>query len=141
MARDNDITRFVQTNAAASAGTTTTYFGVGERPWMFTGFDWEYESAEPNADNTIDIAISYTTDGTNFTALFTNANACGLLDTGAPLVDFVNIGNAAAGAGAGVAVVPTQARVPSGAVVKIVTVTAGTGTVPKNQVAASGRYI
>lgn len=132
MARDSAITPIVFRTAAASAGTTTVYIPVGSRPLLVNGFSWNYETTEANADNTLKLSAHYTaTDGTTFVALRaapTNAN--GLLDTSGPLVNNVNMTDAASGGATAVAVTFTQARVPANSVLRATFVTAGTGTVP-----------
>lgn len=152
MSRDNQITVLTSRSAAAAAGTTTGYHPLGgsgvlsaegPRAAMFVGFAWLYEATEANADNTIDPVIDYGLSAT-FVSLFTNANANGLLDTGAILTQFINKGNAVAAAGAAVDVAVTQTRIPIGTVgniIRITTVTAGTGTVPATQVSAIIKYV
>jgi len=141
MARDNDITRIPARAAAASAGTTQTYTQTLNRPAIFQGWAFTYESAEANTDNTLDFAIAYTTDGSNFTTLFANGNAVGLLDTGVPLVSQVNKGDAASGGAAATAVTPTEARIPAGATIRTTIVTAGTGTIPAVSVDTQVIYV
>lgn len=135
----NDKQLFVARAPAASAGTVTAYVPVGPTAFRFEGFQWMYETAEVNVDNTFDFAIAYTTDGTNFTTLHSNANAVGLLDTAAVLTTQQNKGDAVAGGGAAVAVTPTAAEVPANAVLRFTLVTAGTGTVPAVQLQAYGK--
>lgn len=141
MARDNDITRIPARAAAASAGTTQTYSQTLNRPAIFQGWAWTYESTEANADNTLDFAIAYTTDGTNFTTLFANANPNGLLNTSDPLVSNVNKGDAGSSGGAATSVTPTEARIPAGAVIRTTIVTAGTGTIPAVSVDTQVIYV
>lgn len=140
MSRSADISVFNFRAAAAAAGTATAYRTVPQT-FVFSGFAWMYESAEANTDNTLDFVLDYTEDGTNYTALHTNANAVGLLDTAAPLVGQVNKGDAASGGGAAVAVTPTPARVPKGAVLRCRITTAGTGTIPAVQLDALGYFV
>lgn len=140
MSRDRDLRHFRVTAAAASAGTTTTYFNVGPNAFLVKGFSWMYESTEANADNTLDFTIAYTVDGTNFTTVYANGNANGLLNTAAPLVPVTNYGDAASGGAAAIDLSAkfdptyyTTNRIPAAAVLRVVTVTAGTGTIPAYQ--------
>lgn len=144
MARNNDIARFVAIAPSTTEGTVTAYVANGERAVLFTGWDWFYESAEDDTDNTVDFAIAYTTDGSTFVDLFVNADPIGLLDTCDPLVGQVDTGDPATSGGAAIAVTPTEARIPPHAVIRIEIVTAGSGgegNIPAIQVAASGRYV
>lgn len=141
MGRINNIYPLRGRTAGASAGTTYDYRPVGNRPFQVDGFGWIYESAEANTDNTLDFVIDYTEDGSAYTAIFTNGNPCGLLDSAAPLVALVNKGNAAASGGAAVAVTAPTTRVPAHAVIRFTHVRAGTGTVPAVQMWANGRYV
>lgn len=152
MARDNDVTQLTQSSAAASAGTTTTYFPIaptggvltteGPQAAVFVGFSWNYNSAEPNTDNTIDFLIDYTaTDGTTFVTLFSNGNPNGLLDTSAPLVQNKNKGNAAGSGQTGIDVAVTAVRIPAGSILRSATTTAGTGTVPATQLSSLVKYV
>ena len=140
MARFNNETVFRSLITAATAGAQSRYFAVTQT-FYFQGFCWFYESTEANSDNTLDFVIDYTTDGTNFTTLHTNANAVGFLDTGAPLVVFENMGNAGSAGGAAVAVTPTGARVPAGATLRVTCTTAGTGTIKAMQFDVFGQTI
>jgi hypothetical protein len=127
--------------AAASAGTVYGYAPTGDRRFRFMGFGWSYASAEANTDNTLDFVIAYGNDGSTFTALHTNANPVGLLDTAAPLVPNVNIGDAASSGGAGVAVTPTQAVIAANQMLRFTIVRAGTGTIPAIDFWVYGRYV
>lgn len=143
MARDNDIAVLSARAAAAAAGTVNVFIPVGSRPLLFNGFNWMYETAEANTDNTLNFKIEFTTDGTAFTTMqAVGANAMGLLDTGAPDVEFVNrISAAAGGNAAAAAAAPAQVRVPANAVIRTQIVTAGTGTIPAIQVSADCVYV
>lgn len=122
---------FTVRQAGAAAATVTTYVQAGPTKFRYEGFSWMYETAEVNVDNTLDWVVDYTVDGgSNYVALTTNANAVGLLDTGAVLTSFQNKGDAVAGGGAAVAVTPTAVEVPANAVLRYRITTAGTGTVP-----------
>lgn len=144
--RENDIAIMLTVHAAASAGATSKYNGVpayrggtmGGYQWR--GFFWLYETTEANADNTLDFVLDYGVLAT-FVALHTNANAVGLLDTGAILTPFTNIGNAGSAAGAGVAVTPVVAKVPVNNVIRHTLTTGGTGTVPAIQMGSYGVFL
>ena len=140
MARFNSKKVFTFRAAAASAATDTQYKTV-EQTFLFTDFQWMYETTEANADNTLDFVLDYTVDGTNFTALYTNANPMGLLNTGAPLVGFTDYADAASSGTTGVAVVPTVVRIPANAVLRSRLTTAGTGTVPAIQMSVIGQFV
>lgn len=152
MARDNVVSQYFARTAAALAGTTYVWFPMpgkgtltaeGPQAAIFIGWSWLYETTEANADNTLDFVIDYGAN-TTFTALFTNGNACGLLDTGAVLTPFINAGSAASGGGAAVDQTVTQTRVPLGTtatVVRCTFVTAGTGTIPAIQIAPVFRLV
>jgi len=132
MARDADLTVLMGQTAAAAAGALNLYYPMIV-PFRFMGFCWGYQTAEANADNTIDFVIASDGDfdGTfDNPTLHTNANTCGLLDSAAIGEILVNMGDAAGAAGAAVAVTPTQARVVAGGTIRAVLTTAGTGTVP-----------
>jgi len=140
MARFNSKTVYNFRAAAASAATDTQY-KVVEQTFLFTDFQWMYETTEANADNTLDFVLDYTTDGTNFTALYTNANPMGLLNTGAPLVGFTDYADAASSGATGVAVTPTVARIPANAIIRCRLTTAGTGTIPAVQMNVIGQSV
>lgn len=137
--RSADISIIHFEKAAAAAGTTTLY-KIVPQTFMFTGWSWAYETTEANADNTFDFDISFGVSA-SFTALFTNGNPNGLLDTGAVLTPFTNMGNAVAGGGAAIAVTPTVARVAAGNVIRATMVTAGTGTVPLIHLDVIGLFV
>lgn len=139
MSRSADIAIFNFQKPAAAAGTVTLWHIVPQT-FIFTGFSWMYETTEANADNTFDFTIDSGTSAT-FTALHTNANAVGLLDSSAVLTPNTDKGNAAAGGGAAVAVTPTSARVAAGQVLRVVMVTAGTGTVPLIHLDVLGYFV
>lgn len=141
MARFNNITPIVGAKAAAAAGTGTVYVPTGTRPFLVRDFSWLYETTEANADNTLDFAIDYATDGSTWVSIFANVNPNGLLDSGAPLLPQVNEGNAAASGGAAVAATAPTTRIPANAVVRFTLVTAGTGTIPAIQMTLSGAYV
>lgn len=140
MARFNSKKTFNFRAAAASAATATSYLPVAQT-FLFTDFQWMYESTEANADNTLDFVLDYTTDGTNYTALYTNANPMGLLNTGAPLVGFTNYADAASSGATGVVVTPTVVRVPANAIIRCRLTTAGTGTIPAVQMNVIGQQV
>lgn len=127
--------------AAAAAAATDTQYKTVTGTFIFTGFEWMYESTEANADNTLDFVLDYTTDGTNYTALYTNANPMGLLNTGAPLVGFRDTADAASSGAAGTSVTPTVVRVPANAVLRCRLTTAGTGTIPAVQMDIIGQAV
>ena len=140
MARFNSKKVYDFRAAAATAATSTQYKTV-EQTFLFTDYQWMYETTEANADNTLDWVVDYTVDGTNFISLVTNANAVGLLNTSAPLVGNINSGNAASAGVAGVVAAPTVVRVPAGAVIRVALTTAGTGTVPAIQFDVIGQSV
>lgn len=123
---------------AAAAGTLIVGEPVGNRPVFIKGWGWLYEAAEANADNTLDFAIEYTTDGVAYTTIFVNGNANGLLDTSAVLLANNLKGSAAAPGGAAVAQSFSPIRVPANATIRFTVVTAGTGTIPGVVVYAYG---
>ena|SRR3990167_6332486 len=141
MSRESDMAVMLASQAAASAATTYLYYPVPV-PFRFEGYAWSYQTVEANADNTLDFVIEYDSanDGTFATALHTNANACGLLNSSAIGEWNVNFGNAASGGGAAVAAVPTAARVTAGSI-RVTVVTAGTGTVPGINFAIMGKWL
>lgn len=131
--------------AAASAGTQYAYFPLPV-PFRFEGFAWSYDTAEANADNTLDFVIAQdaadddgTFDGTGDT-LHTNANAVGLLNTSAIGVTNTNKGDAASGGGAATAVTPTAARCDAGTI-RVAITTAGTGTIPAINFSIIGKFL
>lgn len=130
---------FTAKKAAATAGTATVYELVGDRPVSIKGFQWAYESTEANADNTLDFAIEYSTDGSAWTAIKVNGNPNGLLNTGAVLDVFDKMADAASGGGAAVAAAFTPVRVPANAIIRFTIITAGTGTIPAILLAAYGQ--
>lgn len=144
----------VQSTAAAAAGTTYLYFPVpaefstsAHKAFIFKGFAWGYQTAEANADNTLDFVIAKdeadddgTFDGTGDT-LFTNANAVGLLDSQAVGRFETNMGNAASGGGAAVAATVTENRVAADGVIRVAVTTAGTGTIPAINFAILGHFV
>lgn len=140
MARLNNEHDFNFRLPAAAAGAVVGYAPVNQT-FLFTDYSWFYESTEANADNALDWAIDYTTDGTNFTAILSNANAAGLLNTAAPLVLVTNSGNAASAGAAAVAATPTVVRVPAGAVMRATITTSGTGTIPAVQFSVTGQKV
>ena len=127
--------------AAAAAAATSTQYKTVEQTFLFTDYQWMYETTEANADNTLDWVVDYTVNGTDFISLVTNANAVGLLNTSAPLVGNINSGNAASAGTAGVVAAPTVVRVPAGAVIRVALTTAGTGTVPAIQFDVIGQSV
>ena len=161
MSRSKDFTEFRFRTAAASAATDTQYLPISDyvgtsvlaepaRAFLASGFSWMWEGSEGNADNTIDFVIDYTTDGTNYTTIHTNANTIGLLDTSAAQVVNTMIGDAAIAAAAGVAIVRLSGsasaalpnvRVPGDAVLRYRMTTAGTGTVPAIQFVLFGHNV
>ena len=134
MSRDADFTVLRSRIAAASAATVNMFYGLPAR-FKFVGFEWNYETTEANADNTIDFVITRdqdkdgTHDATGDT-IHTNANTCGLLDSAAVGQFRFNRGNAASAAGAAVAVTPTAVDIDDGETIRVAMTTAGTGTVP-----------
>lgn len=142
MSRDSQYAPIRFRQAAAAAGTVTSYYSV---PTVFLAEGWTfmYETAEPNTDNTVTVALSYTVDGTNFTTIkAVNTNTAGLLDSAAPLVvvrNPTNPGSAAATWGA--AADMTDVRVPEKATIRCVVITAGTGTVPAIEIQLYGKFI
>lgn len=144
--RENDIAPLVTKHAAAAAGANAQYSalmayrGAGIGGYQWRGWCWLYESTEANADNTVDFVIDYGVSAT-FTALFTNGNANGLLDTGAILTPFTNMGNAAGAGQTAIAVTPTVTRLATGQVVRHTPTTAGTGTVPATQFISYGVWL
>jgi len=112
----------------ALAGTTVTYHATAARPFMVHGYAWFYEATEANADNTIDFAIDYTLDGTNFVDIKTNGNANGLADTGTLLTVFDRRADAASGGGAALATDTDfgPVRIPANAVIRGSVVVGGT---------------
>ena len=161
MSRAKDFQEFRFRTAAASAATDTQYLPVSDyvgtsvlaepaRAFLASGFSWMYESTEANADNTIDFVIDYTTDGSTYTTIHTNANTVGLLDTSAILTMNTMIGDAAIAAAAGVAIVRLSGsasaalpnvRVPGEAVIRYRMTTAGTGTIPAIQFVLFGHNV
>lgn len=135
--RFNDTDTYNFEIAAAAAGTVSKYRTL-DKKFRFKGWTWMYESTEANADNKVDFVIDYTTDGTNFTTLYSNGNPQGLLNTSAPLVGNINTGSGVTDGGAGVVQTPTEAEVAAGAVLRVTVVTAGTGTIPAIQVDVNG---
>lgn len=147
MSRDHDITRIESRFAAAAAGTVNQWQalpdpGAGHaQAFLAEGFYWYYETTEANADNTMDFNITYGAAGTG-TTVFTNANANGLLDTGAVLNVFTNRRDAAIAAGAAAAASdPADVRIPVGNQIQFTLVTAGTGTVPAIVLGIYGKYV
>lgn len=142
MSRDANVTTYGGQSAAATAGTVYQYYPVPV-VFEFEGFSWCYTTTEANADNTFDFVIEYDSagDGTFATALHTNANAVGLLDSAAVGQFLTNKGNAAAGGGAAVAVTPTKARIPAGASIRVTVIRAGTGTIPAINFAVHGHTL
>ena len=142
MSRDSDLAVMLASQAAASAATTYLYYPV-PTDFRFEGYAWSYQTAEANTDNTLDFLIEYDSaeDGTFATALHTNANAVGLLNSSAIGEWNVNFGNAASGGGAAVAAVPTAARVAANQSIRVTVITAGTGTVPGINFAIMGKWL
>lgn len=144
--RENDIMPLVTNHPAASAGNVPQFRGipayrggtVGGYQWR--GWFWLYETAEANTDNTLDFVIDNGVSAT-FTALFTNGNANGLLDTGAILTPFTNMGNAASGGATAIAVTPTVTKLAVATTVRHNTTTAGTGTIPALQMGSYGVFL
>lgn len=143
-ARDHDIITLNCEKAAASASTTTFYQGIPDTfvgGFLAEGFAWMYATTEANADNTLDWAQTYGVAGTG-TNLFPNANANGLLDTGAPSTLFTNRRDAASGgAAAAAASTPTAVRIAAGQSIQTALTTAGTGTVPAISFYTIGHYV
>lgn len=116
------------------AGTTITYYGIANRPFIVHGYAWFYEATEANADNTIDFAFDWTLDGTTFTGdvlggvIKANGNANGLADTGTLLTVFDRRGDAASGGAAALATDTDfgPVRVPANAVIRGSVVVGGT---------------
>ena len=130
---------------AASAATVVEFFPIPDQDehnaFLCQGFFWLYETTEANADNTVDFTSTFGAAGTG-TNIFVNANANGLLDTGAPSTVFTNRRDAASGgAAAAAAANPANVRVPAGNAIQITIVTAGTGTIPAVQVGIYGSYV
>jgi len=123
---------------AAAAGTVTVYHAVAN-PFFVHGYEWFYETAEANVDNTFDFAVEYTTDGSAFTVIKANDNPNGLLNTAAPLVNLDRRADAASsGAAAAAAENFAPIRVPGNAVIRFQLITAGTGTIPLIHLAIYG---
>lgn len=163
MSREGTYQEFVVRTAAASAATDTQYKVVSDHAttgtgpsgkvsaFLAEGFSWMYETTEANADNTIDFVIDYTTDSTTFVTIHTNANTCGLADTGTVLTPFTMMGDAAIAAATAVAVTRLNGtgataalpniRVPGEAVIRFAMTTAGTGTIPAIQMVLYGHWV
>ena len=141
MSRESGFDVMLASQAAASAATTYLYYPVPV-PFRFEGFTWSYQTAEANTDNTLDFVIESDSagDGTFATALFTNGNANGLLNSSAIGEWNTNFANAASGGGAAVAAVPTAARVVAGSI-RVTIVTAGTGTIPGINFGIIGKWL
>ena len=160
MSREKAYVEFRVRTAAASAATDTQYLPVsthagtatltgGATVFLAEGFAWMYETTEANSNNTVDWLLDYTTDGTNFTVIHTNANPNGLLDSAAPLVTLTMMGDAASSGAAAAAVTrlsgsssasSPNVRVPGNATLRFATITAGTGTVPALQTILYGHW-
>lgn len=163
MSRDKTYQEFEFATAAASAGSVSSYHGisshaadstllVGNASAVFVaeGFYWWWEGSEGNVDNTFDGALAYTTDGTNFTAIHTNANPNGFLDTSAALVVNTMKGDAAISGGAAVSIARLSGsasvsspfvRVPANAIIRWASTTAGTSTAPKYTFVLYGHWV
>ena len=145
MSRDHDITIIEKRFAAAAAGTVNQWASLpnvdSALAFLAEGFFWYYETAEANADNTMDFNITYGPVGTG-TTIFTNANPNGLLNTGALLALFTNRRDAASsGEAAAAASDPADVRIPVNTQLQFTLVTAGTGTIPAIVLGIYGKYI
>ena len=142
MSRDSG---YIQLNfrTPAAAAATTDFYHATHSVFLFEGWEWYYEAAEANTNNTVTVAIAYATDGTTFTNMkAVNSNAAGLLDSAAVLVPVRNGANPASGGAAwGAESSPADVRVPANAIIRVEFITAGTGTIPAIVVNIFGMYI
>lgn len=141
--RENDIAVQLHEIPAAGAGALTTWRPIVNRPYQWRTFFWLYETAEPNADNTLKFGLDYGASAT-FTALVAvPTNAMGLLDTSAVLTINTGLDNSGSAGGAGTAPAAgiTVTRLAANQLLRCVATTAGTGTVPAVKVGHVGVYL